>query len=138
MRFRQAQGPESADGRYTPRVFGVARLILASLWLCAAFTSCTSFQIATYKFPGIILEGPSSASLTAADVQQIFDLGRHLPNINHPVYRIEVKHPGEAEVTSGQAENTGDSQTTFTVHKEDAIWKVKPGSISTREVIITG
>jgi hypothetical protein len=111
---------------------------IVMLWCCAAITSCTPFQMATYTFPGIILEGPYSASLTTADVRQILELGRNLPNIKHPVYRIDVQHPGEAEITSGRTENTGDSQTTFTVRKGGAGWKVIQSSISTREVIITG
>ncbi len=112
--------------------------ILLMLALCAALTSCTPFQIATSTFPGIILEGPYSGRLTTADVRQIIELGRRLPNIKHPVYRIDMQRPDEAEITSGRTEHTGDYQSSFKVRKRDSGWEVIPRSISTNEVIITG
>jgi hypothetical protein len=112
--------------------------VIVMLWFCAALAACTPFQIARSTFPGIILEGPYSGSLTTADVRQIVELGRQLPNIKHPVYRIDMQRPGEAEIVSGRTENTGDFQTSFKVRKRDSRWEVIQSSISTNEVIITG
>jgi hypothetical protein len=113
-------------------------LHITMLCLCAAISSCTSFQIATSRFPGIILEGSYAALLATADVRQIVELGRRLPSIKHPVYRIDMQRPDEADVTSGRTENTGDFQSSFKVRKRDGRWQVMPSSISTNEVIITG
>jgi hypothetical protein len=113
-------------------------LVLLSLALCAAVTSCTPFQIATSTFPGIILEGPYSGSLATADVRQIIELGRGLRHIKHPVYRIDMQRPDEAEITSGRTERTGDYQSSFKVRKRNGGWEVIPRSISTNKVIITG
>jgi hypothetical protein len=108
------------------------------LYLCAAVTSCTSFQVATSTFPGIIMEGPFASHLTTADVRQIVELGRRLPKIKHPVYRIDMQGPDEAEITSGRTQQTGDLQTSFKVRKGERGWEVIRGSITTNEVVITG
>jgi hypothetical protein len=112
--------------------------IIVTVWFCAAITGCTPFQVATSTFPGIILEGPYAARLAAVDVRQIVELGRLLPNIKHPVYRIDMQRPDEADITSGRTENTGDFQSSFKVRKRDGRWQVIPNSLSTNEVIITG
>lgn len=114
------------------------RAPIVLLWFCATITACTPFQIASSTFPGIILEGPHSGSLTTADVRQIVELGRQLPNIKHPVYRIDMQRPDEAEITSGRTEHTGDYQSSFKVRNRAGRWQVIPSSISTNEVIITG
>lgn len=84
------------------------------------------------------MEGPYAAHLTTTDVREIVELGRRLPNIKHPVYRIDMQRPDKAEITSGRTENTGDFQTSFKVRKRDSGWEVIQSSISTNEVIITG
>jgi hypothetical protein len=71
-------------------------------------------------------------------VRQIVELGRLLPNIKHPVYRIDMLRPDEAEITSGRTEKTGDYQSSFKVRNRHGGWQVIPSSFSTNEVIITG
>ena len=112
--------------------------VIVMLWSCAAITACTPFDIARSTFPGVILEGPNANSLTTADVRQIIELGGRLPNIKHPVYRIDMQRPDEGDITSGRTENTGDFQSSFKVRKRGSRWQVIPGSISTNKVIITG
>jgi hypothetical protein len=75
--------------------------------------------------------------MTLDDVDQLVQLARARPDILKPLDQIEVQHPDEAFVKSGNPEQTGDQMTTFSARKKDGRWFIVPGSVNTGEAIIT-
>ena len=90
-----------------------------------------------FAFPSLGVTGSCASRLTVDDVRQIRELARNRPDIKKPVDQIDIDHPDQARVSSGNAQNPGDVMTTFEVRKKNGRWIIIKGSAGTGEAVIT-
>jgi hypothetical protein len=81
--------------------------------------------------------GAYRKQLTLDDVRQIVRLANDRPDVLKPVDQIVVDHPDEAEVNTGNPQNSGDPACTFHTRKRNGRWFISDKQYCTRETIIT-
>jgi hypothetical protein len=81
--------------------------------------------------------GPYHKQLTVDDVRQIVRLAEKRPDVLKPVDQIVTDHPNEAEVHTGNQQQSGDPACRFHVRKRNGRWFISDKPYCTRETIIT-
>ena len=111
-------------------------LLLAPFALAALLMGCTIGTL----YPRLDVSGAAASQLTLDDIRELRQLVQARPDILKPLDRIEMQRADEAHITSGS--NTWDDKhprsTSFIARKKNGRWYIVPGTVDTREVIITG
>jgi hypothetical protein len=91
----------------------------------------------SFAYPTMGFAGPYRKQLALDDVRQIVRLAESRPDILKPVDQIVMDRPDEAEVHTGNPQQTGDPACRFHARKRNGQWFISDKPYCTRETIIT-
>jgi hypothetical protein len=90
-----------------------------------------------FAYPTMGFAGPYRKQLTLDDVRQIVRLAENRRDVLKSVDQIVIDHPDEAEVHTGNRQQSGDPACSFHVRKRNGRWFISDKPYCTRETIIT-
>jgi hypothetical protein len=88
-------------------------------------------------YPTMGFSGPYRKQLTLDDVRQIVRLAENRPDVLKPVDQIVMDRADEAEVHTGNPQQSGDPACRFHARKRNGQWFVSDKPYCTKETIIT-